>query len=134
MEDLSLKRLHQFLEAHYDEKNATELCSKLTSLVQLSEETPYSFVMRCIEVRQKLLIASTKSDIPYDTKLVSKLFQRTLENGLSSSYVLQEIKLLLKSDAMTDEDLIAAVSKASSAEKERVSAQSRSKIKPLSEI
>ena len=128
--DLTLKRLHQFLEAHYEEKNATELCSKLTSSIQLPEETPYSFVMRCIELRQKLLITAAKSDIPYDATLVSKLFRRTLENGLLSTFILQEIKPLLKSDLTTDEDLIAAVSKASSSEKERISALSRNK-KPL---
>ena len=131
LKDLTIQRLYQFLEAHYDEKNASELCSKLSSLVQLPEESPYLFVMRCIEVRQKLLIASLKSDIPYDEKLVMKLFNRTIENGLSSSYVLQEIKPLLRQDAVSDEGLIAAVSKAHSAEKERASAQSRPKAKSV---
>ena len=72
--NLSLERLLQFLEAHYDERNATDLCSKLTSMVQLPEESPYVYVMTCIEVRQKVILASTKSDIKYDKNLVSKLF------------------------------------------------------------
>ena len=32
---LSLNQLLQYLEAHFDERNATDLCSKLTSMVQL---------------------------------------------------------------------------------------------------
>ena len=47
-----------------------------------------------------------------------KLFYRTLERGLLSSYVVQEIKLLLRS-SVSDEDLITAVSKAATSEKER---------------
>lgn len=122
MPDLSLPRLYQFLEAHYDERNATELCSKLTSLAQHPDETPYLFVMRCIEIRQKLLLASQKSDIVYDKHLVSKLFLRTLENGISSMFVLNEIKPILRPDT-PDEKLIAAVCRATSAEKQRQATQ-----------
>ena len=116
--NLSLQRLLQFLESHFEEKGATDLCGKLTSMIQLPEESEYSYVMKCIEVRQKVLLASSKSDIKYDKGLVMKLFYRTLERGLLSSYVVQEIKPLLRS-SVSDEDLITAVSKAAASEKER---------------
>ena len=115
---LSLNRLLQYLEAHFDERNATDLCSKLTSMVQLPEESECHYVMRCIEIRQKVILASNKSDIKYDKKLVRKLFYRTVERGLLSSYVIQEIKPLIRNNA-SDEDLIAAVTKASATERER---------------
>ena len=38
---LSLNQLLQNLEAHFDEQNATDFCSKLTSTVQLLEESEY---------------------------------------------------------------------------------------------
>ena len=38
---LSLNQLLQNLEAHFDELNATDFCSKLTSTVQLLEESEY---------------------------------------------------------------------------------------------
>ena len=44
-------------------------------------------------------------------------FYHTLERGLLSLYVIQEIKSLIKNDA-SDEDLIAAATKASATEKE----------------
>ena len=87
-------------------------------MIQLPEESEYSYVMKCIEVRQKVLLASSKSDIKCDKGLVMKLFYRTLERGLLSSYVVQEIKPLLRS-SVSDEDLITAVSKAAASEKER---------------
>ena len=48
---LSLKKLMRYLEMHFDKRSATDLCSKLTSMTQLPEESAYSFVMRCIETR-----------------------------------------------------------------------------------
>ena len=58
------------------------------------------------------------SDSDSDKGLVIKLFYRTLERSLLSSYVVQEIKSLLRS-SVSDEDLITAVCKAAPSEKER---------------
>lgn len=123
---LTLTHLTQFLEAHYGEQNATDLCSKLTSAVQLPDESAYTFIMKCIELRQKLLLASEKSDVKYDNNLVQTLFRKALERGLSSSYILQEIRETLRSSP-SDQDIISIVCKASSAEKERMLIQSKAK-------
>ena len=56
------------------------------------------------------------SDSDSDKGLVIKLFYRTLERSLLSSYVVQEIKSLLRS-SVSDEDLITAVCKAVPSEK-----------------
>ena len=118
MLNLSLNQLLQYLEAHFDEQNATDLFSKVTSMVRLQEESEYQYVMRCVEIRQKVILTSNKSDIKYDKELVRKLFYRTLERGLLCSYVIQEIKPLIKNKT-SDEDVIAAVTKTSATEKER---------------
>ena len=54
--NLSLNQLLQYFEAHFDEWNATDLCNKLTSMVQLPEESEYQYVMKCIEIRQKVIL------------------------------------------------------------------------------
>ena len=59
--DLNLDRLLSFLEAQFEEKSTIDLWSKLTSMAQSLKESSYSFVLRCIELRQKILVASTKS-------------------------------------------------------------------------
>ena len=59
--DLNLDRLLSFLGAQFEEKNTTDLWSKVTSMAQSLKESSYSFVLRCIELRQKILAASTKS-------------------------------------------------------------------------
>ena len=80
-------------------------------MVQLPEESEYQYAMRRIEIRQKVILASNKSDIKYDKELVRKLFYRTLEKGLLRSYVIQKIKSLIRNNA-SDENVIAAVTKA----------------------
>ena len=54
---LSLQRPLQFLKSHFEETSATDLCGKFTSMIQLPEESEHSYVMKCIEVRQKVLLA-----------------------------------------------------------------------------
>ena len=80
-------------------------------MVQLPEESEYQYAMKRIEIRQKVILASNKSDIKYDKELVRKLFYRTLEKGLLRSYVIQKIKSLIRNNA-SDENVIAAVTKA----------------------
>ena len=116
--NFSLQRLLQFLESHFEEKSATDLSGKLTSMIQLPEESEYTYVMKCIELRQKVQLASSKSDIKYDKGLVMKLFSQILERGLLSSCVVQEIKPLLTRN-VSDEDMITAVRKAATSQKER---------------
>ena len=55
--NLSLQRLLQFLKSHFEETSVTDMCGKFTSMIQLPEESEYSYVMKCIEVRQKVLLA-----------------------------------------------------------------------------
>ena len=49
--DLNLDKLLSFLEAHFEEKSTIDVWSKLTSMAQSLEESSYSFVLRCIELR-----------------------------------------------------------------------------------
>ena len=54
------------------------------------------------------------------------MFCRTLERGLSRTYVVQTIRHLLRT-GVSDEELIFEVTKATTAEKERVAIQSKGK-------
>ena len=114
---LNLDRLLSFLEAHFGGKRTTDLWSKLTSMAQSLEELLYSFVLRCIELRQKILIISTKSDVKFDMPLLDKVFSRTLERVGSSTYIIQEVRHLLRA-GVSDEKLIFEETEASAAEKD----------------
>ena len=72
----------------------------------------------------KVLIVSRKSDFKFDKPFLDKVFCRTLERVLSSAYVAQELKHLLRT-GVSDEESIFEVTKASAAEKEHGVVQSK---------
>ena len=109
--NLSLAQLQKYLQSHYGKQNATDLANNLTSMVQFPSKSSYVFVMRCIEMRQKLIMSSDKADIKYDRALVQKLFLRTLERESLSEVVVQEVKHLLRQDSVCDEELLSAIIK-----------------------
>ena len=117
--NLSLAQLQKYLQSHYGEQNPTNLANNLTSMVQFPSESSYAFVMRCIEMRQKLIMPSDKADIKYDRALIQKLFSRTLERGILSQVVVQKVKHLLRQDSVCDEELLSAITKAACYEQER---------------
>ena len=125
--NLSLAQLQKYLQSHYGEQNATDLANNLTSMVQFPSESSYAFVMRCIEMRQKLIMSSDKADIKYDRALIQKLFLRTLERGILRQVVVQEVKHLLRQDSLCDEELLSAITKAACYKRERDVLLSKSK-------
>ena len=129
--NLSLAQLLQFFEDHFNERSAEDLCNAITSLVKSTDESVYAYVMRTIEIRQKVLLASQKAsgkgEIGFDKDLFMKLFLRILERGIISQYVVQKIRYILKTSSKADEELISAVTKASALEKERSTFQSKNK-------
>ena len=60
--DLTLPTLRRILRFHYQEKGATELYKQLTSEVQGSKESPQNFVIRALDLRQKIIFASQEAE------------------------------------------------------------------------
>ena len=63
--------------------------------------------------------------LSYTPQFVNKLFLRTLERGIKSPFIVEEIKHLLRADSVCDENLLAAVMRASTYEHERSTLQSQ---------
>lgn len=99
--DFSLAQLFQFLEEH-NESSAEDLYICLMSLfISLSRG-----VLKWDKVLEASLKARGDSDISFNKNLVLKLFLRTLEKCISSQYVAQEIRHLLRSIETIDEQLV----------------------------
>lgn len=60
--DLKLPTLRRIRRCHYQEKSATELYKQLSSEVQGIKETPQNFLIRALDLRQKILFASQESE------------------------------------------------------------------------
>lgn len=59
---LTLPTLRCILHSHFQEKSATDLYKQLESEAQHSKETPQSFLVRVLDLRQKVLFASQESE------------------------------------------------------------------------
>ena len=117
--DLTLPRLLQILRTHFKEKSATELYQELSTMTQEPGEDANKFLIRALEVRQKVLFVSeTDEGVHYNPTLVQGLFLQTLEVGLIQEAIRTKIRPFLRPET-SDEELIHQMGKAVSAETER---------------
>lgn len=123
---LTLPTLRRILRFHYQERGATELYRQLTSEVQRSKETPQNFIIRMLDLRQKVLFASqeAESGLKYDPALVQSAFLHTVLIGLQSDNVRSDLQPYLLNPKITDVVLLEKLNIACANEAER---QSRKK-------
>ena len=66
--EINLPTLHRIIRAHYQEKNSSELYAELANLVQSPNEEPQTFLIRALNLREKIIYASKEehSKLKYD--------------------------------------------------------------------
>ena len=76
LRDLTLPRLRQILRSHYKEKSGTQLYQELATMCQGPKESPETFLLRALDLREKILFASQEVDtnLKYDPDLVQGMF------------------------------------------------------------
>lgn len=83
------------------------MCTQLTYVTQMPNEGPVDFLLGYTELKDKLILTSKPSrEIVHYEVLVSRLFLRSLKKGLDSNLILQEIRTVLRSQGVTDEDIL----------------------------
>ncbi len=119
--NLTLSTLRRILRSHFQEKSATELYKQLTSEFQGNKETPQNFLMRVLDLRQKILFASqeAESGLKYDPALVQSMFLHTVLTGLQSDSIKVDMQPLLLDTKTTDEALLEKLNIACANEAER---------------
>ena len=86
----------------------------------MPNERPADFILRCIELRGKLILTfKTSGEIEHDQILVSGVFLRSVESGLENNLNLQEIRPVLRSQGVTDEDILSATKRTAAEERDR---------------
>ena len=119
--DLTLAKLRRILRSHYQERTATELYHQLSSTVQQPKEKPQEFLIRLLDLKQKILFASqeTDSDLKYDPTLVHGMFVHSFSLGLQSENIKIEMKPYLEKKFISDEELFEKLNVCFSDELER---------------
>ena len=87
--DLTLATLREILRSHYQEKGATEMYPLLSSGAQEGGKTPQAFLVRLLDLKQKVLFASQEdgSYAKCGPKLVQCMFLHSLLTGLRSDSI-----------------------------------------------
>ncbi|XP_034096642.1 uncharacterized protein LOC117562844 isoform X1 [Gymnodraco acuticeps] len=119
--NLTLPTLRRILRSHYQEKGATELYKQLTSEVQSNKETPQNFLIRALDLRQKILFASqeAESGLRYDPVLVQSMFFHTVLTGLQNDNIRSDLQPYLQQTTSSDELLLEKVNIACANKAER---------------
>ncbi|KAJ8036363.1 hypothetical protein HOLleu_20314 [Holothuria leucospilota] len=122
---ITLPQLRKVLRAHYKERGSVELYQELVSAAQLPQETSYDFIIRAMDLRQKVLFASQedKSTLQYDTRLVQDTFFQTLMTGLEEFvriYLQPDLEDPNTSDEVLLEKLTVAVARNQVRQKKRL--------------
>ena len=120
-ENLTLPALRRILRSHYQERSATELYKQLAAEVQSSKETAQNFLMRAMDLRQRILFASqeAQSSLKYDPALVQSLFLHAVLTGLQNDSIRSDLQPCLLQSDTSDEVLLERVNIACANEKER---------------
>ena len=118
---LSLETLREILQVHFREGDATTLFKELSSATQGINESAQDFLVRILDIRQKIIQASSKVDatISYDPGLVQQMFVNSLGTGLRSDGVRMDMRALLVNPFVSDEALFRQIKGAEEQETER---------------
>ena len=105
--DLTLAKLRRIMRSRYQETTATELYHQLSSTVHQPKEKPREFLIRLLNLKQKVLFASqeTDSELKYDPTLVHGMFVHSFSLGLQNENIKIKMKPYLEKKTMSDEEL-----------------------------
>ena len=119
--DLTLSKLRKILRSYFRESSATELFQQLTTITQSQNKDPQTFLVRALELHQKILFVSKELDasVKYDKELVQNLFVHSVETGLRDDVNRVKIRSHLQTPKVSDDLLISKLNKAAATEMER---------------
>ena len=121
MRETGLPTVIKIIRANYQEKNASELYASLSSLLQTPNEEPKNFLLRALNLREKILFASKQegSKLKYDVVQCQSMFLHALETGLISNNLRSRMRVFIQQPDITDAELIAQLNLAEAEESER---------------
>ena len=113
--------MRKILRNHYGVKNTTELYQSLASICQGGKEIPQAFLMRALDLRQKILSASQEGEdsLKYDAQHIKQLFCGTVETGIQDKGIRNKLRPYLSNPQTADKEFIHRLNVSVSAEEER---------------
>lgn len=123
--DLSLPSLRKILRNHFKELDSSHLFNLLNNAKQSNSESPNDFVIRLMNLRQKLIYVSKEDPYLFDERLVQSKFLQAIFTGLRNENLRHELRPLLKNPKTSDEELLESLSLAMIDENEHLEKTSK---------
>ena len=119
--DLTLEGMLSFIRSATKEKSAPDLFNDLNKAFQAETEDALQFVIRVMQLREKVILASkAEGSIPYTSEQVQELFLHTIRTGLQDDSIKARIEQFVHKGSKTkDEDIIQQLNIVASEEEER---------------
>ena len=113
--------MRKILRSHFGEPSATELYRQLTSAVQEPRKTPQQFLVRVMNLQQKIIFASqeSESEMNFDISLVQNMFLHVFMTGFSDDNIKSDMKTFLSDKTLSDETLFEQSNTATNSVNER---------------
>ena len=110
LNDLSLAKLRRILRVHYRERAASEVYQQLATVCQQSNESPQQFLLRALDLCNKVNFASQESgcEFNYSLSLIQKTSVKSFETGLRDAILASNLRATLRTPGLTDEELMNA--------------------------
>ena len=108
--DLTLPSLRKILRNHFKELDSSHLFNLLNNAKQSNSESPNDFVIRLMNLRQKLIYVSKEDPYLFDEHLVQSKFLQAIFTGLRNENLRHELRPLLKNPKTSDEELLESLS------------------------
>ena len=105
-EKLKLKQMLEMLREYYQEKDSSELFTELSQLTQGTSEKSTEFLIRALELRQKLTSAAKAEGTAYDDKLITNTFARSCRTGFQNSQVRTYMRPLFSKNPIDDDNTL----------------------------
>lgn len=105
-EKLKLKQMLEMLREYYQEKDSSELFTELSKLTQRTSEKSTEFLIRALELRQKLTSAAKAEGTAYDEKLITNTFARSCRTGFQNSQVRTYMRPLFSKNPIDDDNTL----------------------------
>ena len=105
-EKLKLKQMLEMLREYYQEKDSSELFTELSQLTQRTSEKSTEFLIRALELRQKLTSATKSEGTAFDDKLITNTFARSCRTGFQNSQVRTYMRPLFSKNPIDDDNTL----------------------------
>ena len=120
--DLNLGKLRKILRIHFREKTASELYQNLSITCQKPKEFPQQFLLRALDLSNKVLFTSQESNPQFDygSQLIQNTYLKAFETGLPDDILATNLRPILRKNDLSDEELMRQVNELNSNQEERL--------------